>query len=118
MRWLAATVGLLAASVVLIAGIYLRDRDPSHWLPPQRNVARYDAETILLALRCGHLCSYTLMSNPRPNHWVARIDKLGATVDCFDIDVTSFDISGASGVSGARVVRCNSVAAVRPAGYP
>jgi hypothetical protein len=110
MRWLAATVGLLAVSLALIAGIYVRDRNPSQWLPPQRNVAGYDAETILLDLRCGHLCSYTLLGNPRRNHWVARIAMLGATVDCFDIDVTSFDITGTQGISGAHVVRCGSIA--------
>lgn len=106
MRWLAVTVGLVAASLVLVSGIYLRDRNPSHWLPPQRKVASYDAETIVLQLGCGHLCHYKLLSNPRPNHWVARIEKLGEPVYCFDIDVMSFDVSGARGVSGATAVRC------------
>jgi hypothetical protein len=110
MRWLVATAGLLAASVALVAGVYLRDRAPSNWLPPQRNVASYDAETIVLQLRCGHLCSYTLLGNPRPNHWVARIDMMGEMVDCFDIDLASFDTSGARGVSGVTSVHCSSPA--------
>jgi hypothetical protein len=104
MRWLAATLGLLAASAALVGGVYLRDRDP-HWLPPQRKVASYDAKTMLLAMRCGHRCSYTLVGNPRPYHWVARVDN-GVGIECFDIDVISFDTTGSRGASGVATVHC------------
>jgi hypothetical protein len=114
MRWLAATVGLLAASAALVAGVYLRDRDP-HWLPPQRKIATYDARTMLLQMHCGHRCSYALVGNPRPYHWVARIDN-GVGVECYDIDVISFDTSTSHGVSGVATVRCGALAQAKPAG--
>jgi hypothetical protein len=102
-------VGLLAASAALVVGVYLRDRDP-HWLPPQRKVAAYDAKTMLLQMGCGHRCSYTLVGNPQPFHWVARIDD-GVGIECYDIDVVSFDTSTSRGVSGVTTVHCGTAVA-------
>jgi hypothetical protein len=106
MRWLAATMGLLAAGAALVLGIYLRDRNP-HWLPPQRTAAAYDAHTMLDQMHCGHRCSYVLVDNPRPYHWVARVDY-GKAIACYDIDIISFDTSTSHGVSGVSTVRCGS----------
>jgi hypothetical protein len=115
MRWLAATVALLAASAGLVIGLYLRDRDP-HWLPPQRKIAAYDAQTMLLQMHCGQpRCSYTLVANPRPFHWVARIDD-GAGIRCYDINVISFDTTTSHGVSGIATVRCGAAPETPAAG--
>jgi hypothetical protein len=106
MRWLAGTLGLLAASVALVVGIYVRDRD-SHWLPPQRKMAAYDARTMLLQLPCGHVCSYTLLANPHPDHWLVRVED-GIATECFDIDVVQFETTTARGVSGVTTVACGA----------
>ena len=111
MRWLAATAALLCVSAALVAAVYLRDRDPSHWLPPPRVAASQDAETILLVIRCPRaICSYRLMSNPRPGHWVAGIFTGAGTV-CFDIDLFNFDVTASDGFTGATPVRCRPTAA-------
>jgi hypothetical protein len=107
MRWLAATVALLCASAALVAGIFLRDRDPSSWLPPPRTAATLDVKTILLATHCpAGVCSYRLVSNPRPNHWVASIFN-GTSTHCFDINLRSFDVTETRGVTGATLVGCD-----------
>jgi hypothetical protein len=111
MKWLALTVGLLCASAALVAGIYLRDRDPSNWLPPPRTAASLDAQTILLATHCpAGICSYRLVSNPRPNHWVVRIQN-ESTTQCFDIDLAAFDVAATRGFTGVTQVGCRSTSA-------
>jgi hypothetical protein len=111
MRWLAATLALLCASAALVAGIYFRDRDPSSWLPPPRTAATLDVKTILLAIHCpAGVCSYRLVSNPRPDHWVARIFN-GTTTQCFDIDLLAFDVTETHGVTGATLVGCSRTGA-------
>lgn len=111
MRWLAATLVLLSASAALVAGIYFRDRDPSSWLPPPRTAATLDVKTILLAIHCPEgVCSYRLVSNPRPDHWVARIFN-GTTTQCFDINLRDFDVTETRGVTGATLVGCGRPAA-------
>ncbi len=68
MRWLAATIVLLGASAALVAGIYLRDRDPS-WLPPQRTAADFDAHWVAQLRRrpaCGKRCSYAVLATRAP----------------------------------------------------
>lgn len=107
MRWLGLTIVLLAASAVLVAGIYLRDRETSSWLPPQRTAANSDVRTMLLQMRCGGQCTYKLVDNPRPDHWLARIDN-GSKIECFDIDLLAFDTSQSHGVSGVAAVPCES----------
>ena len=111
MRWLAVTVALLCASAALVAGIYLRDRDPSGWLPPPRVAAGQDAETILLEIACPRaICSYRLVGNPRPDHWVASLFTGAGTV-CFDIDLVAFDVNASRGFTGATPVSCHAAAA-------
>jgi hypothetical protein len=107
MRWLAATLLLLVASVGLVAGIYLRDR-ATPWLPPPQSVAHTDADAVLAALSGGdcHLgCAVQLLVAPRPRHWVARIE-VRSTTECFDIDVEAFSFNRARGLSGVKRVGC------------
>ena len=111
MRSLALTAALLSASAVLVAGIYLRDRDPSDWLPPPRVAASLDAETILLATHCpADLCSYRLVRSPRPDYWVVRIQN-GFRIQCYDIDLLAFDVAATRGFTGATPVGCRPTAA-------
>jgi hypothetical protein len=105
-KWLAVTLTLLAVTAGLVAGIYLRDREPSHWLPPQRQAANADVKTMLLQMRCGGQCTYALLGNPRPDHWLARVDD-GRTIKCFDINVMAFDTGDTRGVSGVESVHCD-----------
>ena len=59
---------------------------------------------------CGKRCSYAVLANPRADHWLARIvDRSRA--ECVDINVRTFDVSGAHGIAGIRVVDCGSVPA-------
>lgn len=112
MRWLAATIVLLGASVALVAGIYLRDRDAS-WQPPQRVAADFDAHWVLTYVAgptCGKRCSYKVLAHPRADHWLARIvDRSRA--ECVDINVRSFGVSDAHGIAGIKVIDCGSVPA-------
>jgi hypothetical protein len=112
MRWLAVTLALLCASTALVAGIYLRDRDVS-WRLPQRKTAAFDARMMMTYVAgpdCGRRCSYTLLANPRENHWLARIVDRSRT-QCVDIDVTKFGTSDERGISGIALVRCDSLRA-------
>jgi hypothetical protein len=113
MRWLGLTILLLAASVALVVGIYLRDRQTSDWLPPPRNAANSDVKTMLLQTRCGGQCTYKLVGNPRPDHWIARVDN-GTAIQCFDINLLAFDTSDSHGVSGVAAVPCDSVGITAP----
>jgi hypothetical protein len=112
MRWLGVTLALLGVSAVLVAGIYLRDRDTS-WRPPQRAAADFDARMVLTYVAgpdCGKRCSYKLLANPRDNHWLARIvDRSRA--QCVDIDVEKFGIDESHGIAGIATVNCGSVGA-------
>jgi hypothetical protein len=110
-RWLAVTVALLCASAALVAGVFFRDRVPSSWLPPPRTAATLDVKTILLATHCPKaVCSYKLVGNPRPDHWVASIFN-GAATHCFDINLSAFDVTSRRGVTGVTLVNCSSAPA-------
>jgi len=110
MRWLAATLVLLAASAALLLGIFLRDRDTAWQLPP-RATAEFDAKWVMTYVAgptCGKRCSYTVLANPRADHWLARIVDRSRTT-CVDIDVGRFDVSSAHGISGIQVIDCRSL---------
>jgi hypothetical protein len=111
MRWLAVTLALLGASLALVAGIYLRNYDSS-WRPPQRTAAEADAKivfTYVAGLWCARHCSSTVLATSRPNHWLARIvDR--SRPRCVDINVETFGVSQAHGLSGIAVVNCGSAA--------
>jgi hypothetical protein len=107
MKWLAATVALLGASAALTVGIYLRDRDPGHWLPPQRQVARSDALAVAAAIggTCPRDCTVKLLGHPQKDHWTERI-TIPTTTRCVDINVMTFATSDANGLAGVTEVRC------------
>jgi len=112
MRWLAVTLALLGASVALVAGIYLRDRDTS-WRPPERATADFDAQWLLLYLAgpaCGNRCGYRLLGHPQTNHWLAWINDRSRT-QCVDINVGAFQITTAHGVLGVTRIPCDARAA-------
>ena len=110
MRWLAVTGVLLGACAALIAGIYLRDRDPS-WRPPPRMAANFDAHMILTYMAgpdCGHRCSYKLLANPRDNHWLARLVDRSRT-RCVDINLMKFGMDQSYGIAGFAMINCDSL---------
>jgi hypothetical protein len=96
----------LGASLAVVVVIFLRDRDPSNWLPPQRRVAYSDAMSVAAVLggTCPRECSVRLVDHPRADHWTERIEIPTATM-CVDIDVRAFD-TGAHGIGGVRRVAC------------
>jgi hypothetical protein len=107
MRWLGATVGLLAACVALVGWIYLRDHSTESWHPPAGQAARADAATVLAALDgdgCRHHCGVQLLGSTRHGDWIAQI-TLGAHPQCFAIDVAAFS-NGQHGLTGVEPVSC------------
>ncbi|HEX3691132.1 MAG TPA: hypothetical protein VHV28_15640 [Solirubrobacteraceae bacterium] len=110
MKWLAATLALLAASAALVGGIFLRDRSSSWRLPP-RQAAQVDALKVLNFIAgpgCGSRCSYRVVSHPRPDHWLALIvDR--SRPHCVDINVQTFAISPQNGMSGMQRIGCDGV---------
>ena len=109
MKWLAATITLLAASTVLVVSVYLRDRDPATWLPPQRQVAHSDAMAIAAAIggTCPRDCTVRLLGHPRKDHWTERIVIPMAT-RCVDINVITFATDADHGLAGVREVQCGA----------
>jgi hypothetical protein len=114
MRWFAATLALLGASVGLVAGIYLRDRS-TNWLPPQRTVAHSDALAVAAHIggTCPRDCTVKLLGHPRTDHWLERVEIPTAT-QCFDIDVRTFATQDVHGLSGVTRIACNGISAAGP----
>jgi hypothetical protein len=114
MKWLVVTLALLGASAALISGIYLRDRDPSRWLPPGPTVAHHDAMAIAAAIggTCPRDCTVKLLGHRRTDHWTERIEIPAAT-ECVDIDVLTFATDEVHGISGVTKVDCDAVGAAR-----
>jgi hypothetical protein len=107
MKWLAVTLACLAASAVLVGGIYLRDRDPSRWLPPGPTVARHDALAIAAAIggTCPRECRVKLLGHRGADHWTERIE-IPRVVVCVDVNVRTFATDDSHGLSGVTKVRC------------
>lgn len=107
MRWLAVTAAFLAASAALVAGIYLRDRVADPKLPGQRSLAHHEAVAVLESLAGSHCapCGVALLSKPRAGHWVARITT-PQSVQCIDINLTTFTWDRGRGFSGITAVSC------------
>jgi hypothetical protein len=114
MKWLVMTLALLAASAALVSGIYLRNRDPSHWLPPGPIVAHHDAMAIAAAIggTCPRDCIVKLLGHPRTDHWTERIDIPTAS-ECVDINVLTFATDEVHGISGVTKVGCDAVGATQ-----
>jgi hypothetical protein len=109
MRWLGVTIGLLAASVSLVAWVYLRDRNTSQrGRGPERTVARADAAASLAVINgrgCRSDCAAELVERRQPGRWLARITVRGQT-QCVEIDLDTFAIGSRHGLSGVQPSRC------------
>jgi len=95
MRWLAVTVGLLAATGALLAGIYVRDRNPNAWHPPAQQLARGDAEGVLLGImgwHCPHGCRVETVTPLAQGRWFARLEVHWRAV-CVEIEPRRFSIA-------------------------
>jgi hypothetical protein len=111
MRWLAVTIALLGASAALVGGIYLRDRDPSTWLPPGPTAAHHDAMAIAAAMggTCPQECVVKQLGHPRTYHFTERI-QVPATTTCVDINIVTFGTDDSHGISGVTTLRCDATA--------
>jgi hypothetical protein len=111
MRWLLATLALLACSAGLLGWVYLRDRD-THWQPTELQLAYAAAESTLSELGgagCSAGCSSDVLANPAPHRWIARITVRGRT-RCMQIDLQAFGTNGPHGLTGVKPSRCPHVA--------
>ena len=107
MRWLVLTMAMLTASVLLVAGIYVRDRGSTGFRPPPQPLAQRDAQEMLSLLdggRCADGCTVALVRHPGPSRWVARF-QVAAVTKCFELDLLSFRWTQ-SGLEGVHVVGC------------
>jgi hypothetical protein len=109
MRWLCVTVGLLTASLCLVAWIYLRDRDTSGWRLPERQIVRADAAVALAAFGggdCRSGCAAELLGHTQPHRWLVRITVRGRS-QCLQLDPSVFAVipHGLAGVQPSRCVR-------------
>jgi hypothetical protein len=109
MRWLYATITLLAMSVSLGSWVYLRDRD-TNWQPPEPRLARTDAKIALnYALRgdpCRSGCWDEVLDQTCSGDWLVRL-TIRHRPRCLLIDVHTFTLSE-HGLSGVRLSRCCS----------
>jgi hypothetical protein len=111
MKWLAATLALIAATAAVLAGIYFRDRDTSGFLPAPRTAADADARAVMFGIGgtdCGRRCSYRLLGSTKPDHWLAQIVDRSRT-ECVEIDLKTFGLSDVHGISGVAMIDCESV---------
>lgn len=109
MRWLAATLVLLAATASLGAWIYLRDRQPNTWHPPERQLVDYDAHVVLSMIEgyhCAHGCAVTGLGRYRPGVWLVHM-RLPTRRQCAEITLDRFTFSPQHGLTGVRFVGCD-----------
>jgi hypothetical protein len=107
-RWLGVTIGLLAASLSLVAWVYLRDRDTSGWRRSERPIALADAAVALAAFGgpgCHRDCGVELLEHQQSGHWFARITTRGQT-QCLEINLATFAFNSRHGLTGVRPSRC------------
>jgi hypothetical protein len=107
MRWLYTTLGLLSASVCLVAFVYLRDRDTSGSRPGEYETAHADGVDTLVALGHGDCagCTTQVLSRIGPRRWLVRITVEGRA-QCLQIDLARFASTRDHGLTGVRRVRC------------
>ncbi len=107
MKWLLATIVLLAASASLIGWIYLRDRD-TNWHPPGQRLASTDAILALSELRGGRCrfgCQASQLDPASSHRWLVHAILRGR-YRCLQIDVNTFTVNGPHGLYGVRTGRC------------
>lgn len=108
MRWLYTTLGLLSASVCLLAWIYLRDRDTSaDSRPGEYQTAHADGVDTLVTLGHGDCagCTTQVLSRIGPHHWLVRITAEGRA-QCLRIDLANFRTAQQHGLTGVQRTRC------------
>jgi len=116
MRWLLATIALLAASAGLIGWIYLRDRD-TNWRPPEQQQASADAVLAISELgggRCRDRCQAHQLNPASSHRWLVHVILQGQR-QCLQIDVDTFTVDGPHGLAGVQPSRCPSHRHRRPA---
>lgn len=109
MRWLAVTIALLAASAALVVGIYVRDRSPGTWRPPERVVVAHDARVLLEDLGgtgCRSACAIVRLIHIGPARWLARM-YIARRVRCIEIDSNQFAATERHGLIGIVRVSCS-----------
>jgi len=107
MRWLLATIVLLAASAGLAGWIYLRDRD-TNWRLPGEQLARTDAVLAISELgggRCLSDCEATQLDPASSHRWLVHAILRGRHA-CLQIDVNTFTVDGPHGLYGVRAGHC------------
>jgi len=108
MRWLAATVALLAACAGLVVWVYLRDRQTGDWRPPERELVRADAVSALTVLGgagCGARCTAQVVGRVRPEVWLVRVTVRGRS-QCLQIALDEFEVSERNGIVGGWPSGC------------
>jgi hypothetical protein len=109
MRWLLATIALLAASAGLLGWIYLRDRD-TNWRPPEQQLASADAILAISELgggRCRDDCQAKQLESASSHRWLVHV-ILGERRQCLQIDLDTFTVDGPHGLTGVQSGRCPS----------
>jgi hypothetical protein len=109
MRWLAITLGLLAACVGLAGWIYLRDRDTDQLRNLPLLEARSDALLILDRLtgqaRCGG-CGADVSRRSGTRLWRVRLrGPFGQR--CFTLNLDEFAMSADRGMTGIKSAACD-----------
>ena len=104
MRWLALTLALLAASAGLLAWVYLRDRDTSDWLAPERQRVHSDGWVVLTGEDCHRGCAVSVQGRVGPHLWLVRLAVRGS-VQCVQIDPETFTVTARDGLVGVRGAR-------------
>lgn len=109
MRWLAATVALLAASAALIAWVYLRDRDTSGWQAQEAVLAGEDAARAIGYGDCREDCAVRLLAQTGPHWWLVGV-AAGGRRQCLEVDPNRFTISSSEGDTGVAPAHCHALA--------
>jgi hypothetical protein len=115
MKWLFATIGLLAASLCLLGWIYLRDRD-TNWRPAETQVVQANVEGALGELPrsdCSEGCKTKILRRTGAHRWLVSITARGQT-RCIQIELDGPAASG-HGLSGIQPSPCTARASKGPA---
>ncbi len=113
MRWLAATVALLAASAGLLAWVYLRDRDTSGWQAQEAALAREDAARAVGGGSCRQDCRAGLLAQTGPHRWLVSVAFDGRR-QCLEVDPNEFTVSSSEGDTGVAPARCSTTPTSSP----
>jgi hypothetical protein len=110
MRWLALTLGLVAACATGAAWIYLRDWERPRPDAMQRLRARAAAQALFCCARRRDTCSdcrIEVLDARGPRRWRIRIVGAAAT-RCFTLDLDAIHASPTRSPAGVRPTGCPS----------